>query len=211
MIPRRIVRTVPVEVDPDVEALWEATAALHPGWDMVTYRDPIDPAVFPLTSPHWKRCRNGAQLAGLIRLEALLDGGGIYLDSDMQIFKPLDPLLGAGCFAGYETPDIVPDFVIGAEAGHPAIAEALALALARIQGRSGEPVSWMTDRGAWSTGPGVTSTVFRRRADVLLLSPDAFAGVFYDPRDTLNERLATYAASPPPWAFGVHRWAWSWR
>jgi hypothetical protein len=83
MIPRRLIRTVPEQTVDEVEGFWSRVVELHPGWEHVTYRDPIDAALFPVTSPLWGRCRSGAQRAGLIRLEALARVGGIYLDSDV--------------------------------------------------------------------------------------------------------------------------------
>lgn len=211
MIPSRIIRSVPATTTDDVEEFWRIACEMHPDWLHDTYRDPVDPAVFPLTSDYWSRCSNGAQLAGLIRLEALWWGGGIWLDSDVQLFKPLDTLLQCDAFGCFEDETIVPDAVIGATARHPAIKECIDLAIARITGKSGEPKSWMTDQGAWSTGPGVTTTVFKRRNDVLLLPPDAFFPVHYAPRETLGDRLLDCVSNPKPWSFGVHRWNWSWR
>ena len=40
--------------------------------------------------------------ADYIRLYALYTEGGIYLDCDIDVFKPFDPLLGYHAFAGYE-------------------------------------------------------------------------------------------------------------
>lgn len=209
MIPRIVFRTVPAETTDDVEALWADVEALHPGWETITYRDPIDEAEFPRATALRRHCTNGAQWAGLIRLEALVRHGGIYLDSDVRLYRPLDPLLDLKAFAAYEDRTIVPDAVLGCEPGHPAFIEALELARLRITGRSGEPRSWQTDRGAWATGPGVTTTLLPRRDDVLVLPPESFYGVHYAPRETLAERLASH--EPAPWEFGVHLWSWSWR
>lgn len=200
MIPRRIVRTVPAETTEDVERFWRHTVDLHPEWEMVTYRDPIDPALFPVTSSFWPLCKNGAQLAGLVRLEALLDGG-IYLDSDIELYRPLTPLLSCQAFAAWEDPGVVPDAVLGAEAGHRAIRECLALALERLQSDS---TDWRTGNGAWSTGPGVTTTVLVGRDDVLLLSPSSFYPIHYSNKEAIPHHRRD------PWNFGMHHWHASW-
>lgn len=206
MIPPRLIRTVPEHTTSDVESLWAKACALHPGWDHVTLRDPLNPAWFPITYKWWDRCRNGAQFAGLIRLETLLHGGGIYIDSDIDVVRPLDPLRALGAFAAYEDPGVVPDAVLGATEGHPAIAECLRLALERLRSDSSD---WRTGNDPWATGPGVTTTVLPGRSDVLLLPPATFYPVHYSPRDTLGARLDGY--QPEPWTFGIHRWAWSWQ
>lgn len=211
MIPPTLIRTVPQHTSLEQETVWDEARALHPDWEHVTFRDPIDPNEFPRTAPHWHRCTNGAQLAGLVRLEALWQRGGIYLDSDVAVHRPLDALLQVQAFAAWEDRSIVPDAVLGAVPGHPAIDACLDLAIARITGTSGEPRSWQTDTGAWSTGPGVTTTVLVGRADVLLLGPESFYPVHYAPRETLGERLVAEEAAPAPWTFGTHRWNWSWQ
>lgn len=200
MIPGRIFRTVPAVTTDEAETFWKIAVDLHPDWEMVTYRDPIDPALFPLTFPSWSRCQNGAQLAGLIRLEALLEGG-IYIDSDVELFQPLDPLLACSAFAGWEDPNTVPDAVLGATSAHPATVACLDLALERIHSDNGD---WRSGNGAWATGPGVTTAVLPGRPDVLLLPPGAFYPVHYSEKHLLD------SYTPDPWTFGVHRWHASW-
>jgi mannosyltransferase OCH1-like enzyme len=204
MIPPRLVRTVPKETTNQVEQYWAAACRMHPDWDHVTWRDPINPASFPMTSPHWHRCESGAQFAGLVRLEALWRWGGIYLDSDVECFRPLDSLLTVPIFACYEDPTIVPDAVLGATAGHPAIGECLRLAIERI---NSSETHWMTGRGSWSTGPGVTTTVLKSRRDVLLLPPGSFFPYHYSAKATVD--MDTVRAENP-WAFAAHHWHHSW-
>lgn len=201
MIPPRLIRTIPEQVDAEVEARWDRACKLHPDWDHVTYRDPIDPAWFPLTAKHWPRCQNGAQFAGLVRLEALFAGGGVYIDSDVELFQPLDSLLHLRGFAGWEDREVVPDAVLGAEAEHPAIAACLRLATERIESPS---MDWRTGNGAWSTGPGVTTEILPGRDDFTVLPPDSFYPVHYSHRAALDSH------QPAPWTYGMHRWAASW-
>jgi mannosyltransferase OCH1-like enzyme len=206
VIPARLIRTVPAETTAECDELWRAACEMHPTWEHLELRDPIDPENFPRTAPYWRACRNGAQLAGLIRLEALEALGGIYLDSDVAVVRSLEELRHLDAFAAWEDHSIVPDAVLGATAGHPAIEACLELALERIVGFGR---TWQTDRGAWSTGPGVTTTILPHRDDVVCLPPGSFYPVHYAPRETLEARLEEFA--PPPWCYGVHRWSWSWR
>lgn len=203
MIPPRLIRTVPAVTSPQVEQWWEQACALHPRWRHVTLRDPLPPADFPVTSPHWGHCQNGAQFAGLIRLEALLTGG-VYIDSDVELFRPLDVLLHVSAFAAWEDAKTVPDAVLGARHGHPAIRECLNLALHRLTSGTGD---WRTGVGAWSTGPGVTTAVLPAHPDVLLLPPGSFYPYHYsEKQDRRHEDHRTLQ----PWAFGAHHWAASW-
>lgn len=194
-IPRRLVRTVPDRALPEVEQWWREWGQLHPRWELVTYRDPLDPRQFPLTRGCWPNCTNGAQLAGLVRLEVLWHHGGVYVDSDVQPLRNIGPLLQCEAFAAWEDPRCVPDAVLGAIAHHPAIRECIELATERCS--AGED--------AWRTGPGVTTEVLPGRDDVLLLPPGALYPYHYTEKHRATE---DHAANP--WAYAVHHWHGSW-
>lgn len=174
--------------------LWEQACALHPGWDHVTLRDPIDTDDFPVTSPLWDRCRTGAQMAGLIRLEEIASRGGFYLDSDLEVYRKLDVLRYVPFVAGWEDAHTVPDFFFAAEAGHPVFVEMLADARVSLP------------QGAWQSGPGVFTRHLPGRSDVLLLPPGSFAPYHYNERHRRNENHH----DANPWGFGAHHWAASW-
>ena len=190
MIPPRLIRCVPTDTSEEVEEFWNTACRLHPEWDMVTLRDPIDPERFPLTSPHWGSCASGAQMAGLIRLEALYHLGGIYIDSDVELFRALDELLPYDVFATWESPWSLNDAVIGATAGNALLGEAIALAIERL------PL------GALHSGPKVVNDLFRDRADVLLLPPRSFSPYYWNERHRRHEDHSGH-----PGTFGAHHWA----
>lgn len=195
-IPRILHRTVPATVSPRHEAIWERWAKLHTDWELMTHRDPLNAAEWPETSHKWAECAKGAQLAGLIRLEALWRWGGIYVDSDVEPCRSLDPLLPLSAFAAWEDERCVPDAVIGSVPGHPAIRKCLDLALFRL------PL------GPWESGPGVLTEVLPKHEHVLLLPPGTFYPVHY--RDTDRARkMASHAAAP--WTFGLHLYEHSWK
>jgi mannosyltransferase OCH1-like enzyme len=202
-IPKRLIRSVPVDTSDQVEAWWQTAQELHPGWDFVTYRDPIDPTGFPLTRDVWPLCQNGAQLAGLVRLEALFNLGGVWLDSDIELYRPLDPLLVHHAFAAWEDAHTVPDAFLGAHRANPAIYDCLKLAVERIQSDSDD---WKTGRGAWSTGPGATTTVLTKAPNVTLLPPISVFPVHYSEK----ERCAQHPGRDNPNCYGMHWWAASW-
>lgn len=192
---------MPAETTEEVERFWQISRELHPGWVHITFRDPIDPADFPITSPVWPLAQSGAQLAGLVRLEAVWRTGGIWLDSDVELFRSLRPLCGYEAFAAWEDANTVPDAVFGAEAGHPAIKACMLEAVRRIQTDTGD---WRTGNGAWSTGPGVFTSILPNRGDVALLGPEAFYPVHYSEKEKLDSFI------PGPDTFGLHRWHASW-
>jgi len=193
-IPRILHRVVPEVTSAESEAWWHRFGELHPDWTLLTHRDPLDPTEWPLTAHRWSACTSGAQLAGLIRLEALWRWGGIYVDSDVEPYRSFEPLLPLRAFAAWEDAKVVPDAVLGAEPEHPAIRACLEMALKRIR------------RGAWESGPGVTTAILPGRSDVLLFPPGSFYPYHYKAK---HLRAEDHAAAQP-WAFAAHHWAGSW-
>lgn len=194
MIPTILFRTVPADTTDEVEGFWKKAQRLHPSWTFITYRDPLDPDEFPLTSARWGDCSTGAQLAGLIRLEVLWGHGGVYIDSDVELYRPLDSLTNLSGFAGWEDTNTIPDAVLGFEARHPAVKLCIEDAMASIS------------RGAWESGPGVTTRNLQDRPDVLLFPPGSFYPYHYSERDRRHEDHQ----GAQPWAFCAHHWHASW-
>lgn len=196
LIPRILHRTVPERTTAQVESFWQRAEQLHPGWEFKTYRDPLPITDWPLSAHLWNRCQNGAQKAGLIRLEALIRLGGVYIDSDVELYRPLDSLRFSPAFAAWEDAKVIPDAVLGCIPGHPAFVTMLDEAL-ELVGRGA---------GAWDSGPGVSTRVLRGRPDVLLLPPGSFYPYHYREKHRAQENHA----AAQPWAFGAHHWAASW-
>lgn len=194
MIPKILHRVVPADIGREARKFWHHAEELHPGWRLLTHQDPLDPADWPLTADHWAECTSGAQFAGLIRLEALLRWGGIYIDQDVEPYRPFDPLLWLDAFAAWEDRQTVPDAVLGATPGHPGMRHCLDLALERL------------DKGPWESGPGVTTEVLPGRADVLVLPPGSFFPYHYTEKDRRHEDHKVMQ----PWAFAAHHWDGSW-
>ena len=78
--------------------------------------------------------RKWAFAADFVRLYAVYRHGGVYLDTDMKILRPLDPLLQHRAFIGREhgihhadgrSEQFVTSHCFGAEAGHPFIKRCL--------------------------------------------------------------------------------------
>lgn len=197
MIPHRLIRTVPERSSDEAEQLWQVATALHPTWEHVTLRDPVDRRLFPITSPFWDDVETGAQLADLIRAEELWQRGGWYIDSDVWCLKPFDDLCALEGVAAWEDHLHIPNAVLGFRAGHPALAHVLELAIARRR------------QGTWVAGVGVTTEVFRDAAGVVLLPPGSFYPVHWK---TAHRGLVDWAESARanPWAFAVHKYRASW-
>ncbi len=196
-IPKRLVRTVPETSSVESEIFWKMACDLHPDWEYETWRDPVDRSQFPLYSRYWDKCKTGAQLADLIRAEDLFIRGGVYIDSDYEVFKPFDPFLALDGFAGWEDPTTICNAVMGFKSGHLGLAHYLGGAAIEIEGGA----------DTWTSGVGLFTKVFRTRRDVLLLPPDALYPVHYKHKNLVDLYKEVFDY---PYAFGVHHWAHSW-
>jgi hypothetical protein len=196
MIPKRLIRTVPEHTTDEVEQFWSDACALHPDWEHVTLRDPVNRDNFPLTRHLWDTCESGAQLADLIRAEELYWRGGVYIDSDVEVYRSFEPLLHLQGFAGWDCIDYIPNAIMGFEPLHEASYLTLALACDRHV------------LGTWQAGVGVTTEVFRGRNDMALFPPGSFYPVFWRDRDATD--WSTVRAENP-WAYCCHRAHHSWK
>jgi inositol phosphorylceramide mannosyltransferase catalytic subunit len=160
-----------------------------PDWEMHLWTEENLPADL-VRKEAYERLRNPAERSDILRLEVLFRFGGVYVDTDIECLRPIDPLLeeGANLFVGYigAHPPRVQNAVIAAEAGHPALEQAL---------RELRPV---TEFGIdkHGTGPHFLTRVLREHPEVTIYPQE----VFYPMTDAERER-----------AYAVHHDAASWK
>jgi len=193
VIPRIIHRTLPASPRPDVEALWQTVIDNTEGWERRTYQSPRNPADWPITGGLFQACPDRAMESNLVRFEALWEHGGVYVDSDVSLVRPLTPLLDYGFFAGWESSEWVGSAVIGARPKHPAIRVLLDAMAAHVAGQR--------DR---SSCPRVITPLLTDRSDVTLLPIRAFYAVPFE------RRTETFDFTDDAEVFGVHHWHASW-
>ena len=63
-------------------------------------------------------CGKWAFVSDFVRLYVLYQYGGIYLDTDVEVLKPLDQFLGHAAFSGFEDREHIPTGIMGAQAGN---------------------------------------------------------------------------------------------
>ena len=67
-----------------------------------------------------------AFVSDYVRLWALVNHGGIYMDTDVEVIDSLDPFLHDAAFSGFEVKDYVPTGIMGCEKNHPFFKKLLA-------------------------------------------------------------------------------------
>jgi FkbM family methyltransferase len=191
-VPKIIHFTIPNNASAKQMAAIETARKLHPDWRVMVWQDPVPTESFKL-SKYWQKARSGAQLADLIRIEAVLNHGGVYLDSDVTLHKPLDEIAeNYDFFVASEDGRVVTNAVFGSEAGHPA--------LTRMVDELDRHVPDWSIAPNITTGPCFFSRILKWRKDIAILPRETFYPYNW------NEK----ASLPHPFTYGTHEWEASW-
>lgn len=71
------------------------------------------------------QAKKWAFVSDVARLHALVTQGGIYMDTDVEVIRPLDNLLQYEAFAGFERENAIATCSLACQAEHPAFREML--------------------------------------------------------------------------------------
>ncbi|HKT29571.1 FkbM family methyltransferase [Dyella sp.] len=191
-IPKIIHFKIPNPATPAQQEAIEIARRLHPDWKVMIWQDPVAPEGFRLAK-YWKQTRSGAQQADLVRIEAVLNYGGIYLDSDVIMHRPLDELAAAhDFFIASEDGLILTNAAFGAVAGHPALAKI-------VDDLDRNPPDWSLPPNV-TTGPVLFSRILKWRKDIAVLPRATFYPYNWNDKP----------CDPHPHTFGTHLWEGSW-
>jgi inositol phosphorylceramide mannosyltransferase catalytic subunit len=172
---------------PDEYARYQQTwLAQHPGWELRFWAEENLPG--ELRRPEAaERLRTPAERANILRLELLWRLGGVYVDTDFECLRSIEPLIeDAELFITLAKPGRVNNALMGSVAAHPIIDQALEEIRPReIYGHDKEATGTRFLDGLLIDRPGVT-----------LIDPELFF-----PK-TPEARAAAYA---------VHHMARSWK
>lgn len=172
----------------------------HPAWEMKLWTEDNLPRL--RNQRQFDAAVTPAQKADILRYELLHDFGGVYLDTDFECLKPLDPLLaGVRAFSASEDEQWISIGIMGAVPGHPLFREVIEQLPAALRARPAAPINEQT-------GPLFFTRIAAARRlkgldeDVVIFPPK----LFY-PYRIGEERLREHGF---PHAYAVHHWAGSW-
>ena len=170
----------------------------HPGWEHRLWTDSNRPTL--RNERVYEACATAAQRADILRYEVVHRYGGVYLDTDVECIRNIEPLLGTcDAFVGEERPEEEgPHYgnaIVGARSGHPAmtsVIDALPDSAARYADRN----------ISFQTGPDFLTRVLVGRADV-----KAFPHRYFYPLDwyELDDRRGVVDG-----AYAIHHYTLSW-
>lgn len=190
-IPRVIHRVWPGSdaMPEDYRRYGESWARHHPEWEMRLWSD-ADARELECADA-MSRARTYVERSDLIRYEVLRRHGGVYVDTDFESLKPVDPLLeGVTAFAAHPRAGTakIATGIMGCVPGHPAFeraAERVHLAVGSV--RHG------------GTGPDLMTEIVGEFPDVTVFDAELFYPYHWT---ELHLRDAEF-----PGAYGVHHWS----
>jgi len=171
-------------------ASWKKT---NPDFELIRIDESnFDVHAHPFTKAMYEKGK-WAFVSDYARLIALRDHGGIYLDTDMELQKNMEPLLPHTLLLGEESPGTISAGMIGATKNHSYILDTLEYY---------DKVSISTPE----TIPHLLTAVFTSHHydDVLVCPPEYFYPYTAETISNYNPSL------PPNTAYGVHLWNFSW-
>ena len=90
-----------------------------PDWEIILWNEDS----FDINSSLWTKqayeAKKYAFVADYVRIKVLREQGGVYLDTDQELIKPLEPFQKHRCFVGFMDSANISAGVIGAEPEHP--------------------------------------------------------------------------------------------
>ncbi len=182
-----------------------------PGFQFMKWDETnIDVAHHPFLKAAFEM-KKWAFVADYIRLQKLYEFGGIYLDTDMLILKPLDELLSQDSFFGAENPNFINCAIVGTKKKHSFIRECLSQ-------YDNIPLNEKTELTA-ITIPQIITSVFKstykyegrftnviKVPEVTIYPPIFFYSLPYKDRDLRNKKKNVNNQS-----YAVHLWDESWK
>lgn len=170
-----------------IVAWMETVRRLHPGWRIIQWDKKTIPKLGLNFDDLAFYCVNHASLSNIVRLQALKEFGGVWLDCDCESLKPLDDLLHCGAFVAPQSDGRICNAVMGAIPNHPSII----WQLARIE--------MLKSRDA---ATGVYLLTEAPRHDVSVLPSNYFYPFDFDTHE--SKRL------PNKESYLIHHWLGSW-
>ena len=179
---------------------------LHPDFEVKKWSEASLPKGIPFFETAIAN-KNWSLASDLVRVIALSREGGIYLDTDVEVIKPLDPLLSSNCFFGFQsayTEELVNGAVIGAVKDHWFIN---GLIQEISGGMSGE-------KAGTFAGPALITRKLRDLGlaetpdtHVQVKDIDVFPRTYFYPYDW-NQKVSDAVITADTYA--LHHWAMSW-
>lgn len=182
-----------------VRVRWDAWRRMHPAWTVRTWTSAAMSSTdaLPATEP--------VLIADFLRLEKVLDYGGVYVDSDTWPLRPLDPLTGdVPTWVSTIRPGLVNNAAFGARPGDPFLEAVWEQAVYRLRNNTHRRLNYIA-------GPPLWTRVHRDHPDVTALPAEAFTPISHGPAARRAARDLTAVAAAYPSAYSIHEFSQAWQ
>jgi len=175
----------------EFESFARTWQSFHPDWQMLLWTDDTLPPLKNQTA--YERSSSLSGKSNIARYEILSRYGGIYVDTDFECVKSMEPLLrGVECFVARQRDDLVNNAIIGAVPNHPFLSDLVDSLDEHIHANARSSLSIM------QSGPYYLTRVLERHPDVTVLPASQFYPYEW------HERWRRYEHFPE--AYAVHHW-----
>lgn len=202
MIPKIIHRTIPNKTTDLMDKCWQSILKYTPDWEHFTHYDMDD---HPIVGEYLHLCTTGAFRGDLIRLEALYLYGGVYLDSDVELIKPIEKFLNNKFFAVVEETGEIGNSVMGSVPKNKIVKDAIDFSIYVLQNNLINSSNNLITNQNKAFGPFVITEALKNNTDYTILDSKTFFPYSYT-----EKHLSNVDWSNDPEVFGIHRWAGSW-
>lgn len=112
---------------PVFEKCFASWKQFHPDWEIREWNeDHFDVISIPYVHEAYQH-KKYAFVSDYVRLHALYQHGGVYMDTDVELIKPLTPLCSSDAFVGFETSYRIATCLLAFSAGHSLLEEWMSL------------------------------------------------------------------------------------
>lgn len=167
MIPRTIhqIWLGPDPLPEEFRRYGESWTRHNPGWELRLWTEDELPPDLERREVY-ERLRQPAERSDLLRLELLHRHGGVYVDTDFECLRPLEPHLdGVTFFCAYLKPGRVNNAIVGAVPGHPLLERGI---------REARPREWHGLVDKEGTGPFFLNRLVSEEPGVTIFEPELF-------------------------------------
>lgn len=109
------------EMPDKLKKCMESWKKYMPDWEIKEWNEDNFPINYNKFTQKSYEAKKYAFTSDVVRLYALYTEGGVYLDTDVEVYKPLDDFLNEKGFTGFEDINYPVCATMGAEAGNPVI------------------------------------------------------------------------------------------
>lgn len=185
---------------------------LNPEWEIIFWNEENLPFDELYITTAFKE-RNWANMSNFLRLYALKEYGGIYLDTDIKLIKPLDTFCNDKCFFGFEEGEEASDIfwvnnaICGSEKKHPFITQCYDTLLKQYDGTEMANLSGpKLTTELLKTSRGLHKYGYQKLKDIVIYPKEFFYPIHYSE----IYKLANFKEYIYPETVAIHVWARTW-